>query len=221
MKPIKLFLIMMFILPLVPAGIPSAIAAGSARLNLHSESSTIKLGDETIVEIRVKDMASVYGAEFALSFDPEVLEVVDSDVQASGVQIASGEFFDLSKNHFPLQNHADNSEGSVRYAVSMLNPAPSAQGDGAMAKIAFRAKSLGQAGVRIETSTFGTRDGEAVTPDFQNEFSIQVAEQKLLLAPSSLLMFLAAIILLTIFVVLFRKKSLSQKEMVLAVSDGQ
>lgn len=220
MKPVKLFLIMMFILPLIPAGIPSASMAGNARLDLHSESPKIKPGDETVVEIRVQNMVSVYGAEFALSFDPDVLEVVDSDIQASGVQIAPGEFFDLSRNHFPLQNHVDNSKGSVRYAVSMLNPAPAAQGDGAMARIAFRAKSLGQADVRIESSTFGTRGGEAVTPDFQNEFSIQVTEQKLLLAPSSLLMFLAAIILLTIFVVLFRKKSLSQKEMDLAVSDG-
>ena len=220
MKSIKLFLIILFILSVLPAAVPAAPAT-NASLGLHSKSSKIKPGDETLVEVRVTEMAPVYGAEFTLSFDPDVLEVVDADAQTEGVQIVPGGFFDLSKNHFPLQNHVDNSEGSVRYAVSMLNPAPSAQGDGAMAKIAFRAKSLGQAGVRIETSTFGTRDGEAVTPDFQNEFSIQVAEQKLLLAPSSLLMFLAAIILLTIFVVLFRKKSLSQKEMVLAVSDGQ
>lgn len=211
MKPIKLFLSSMFILALISMAVPAAAASANARLDLYSESSTIEPGDEAIVEVRVKDAAPVYGAEFTLSFDPDVIEVVDSDAQTEGVQIAPGGFFDLSKNHFPLQNHADNSEGIVRYAVSMLNPAPSAQGDGSLAKIGFRAKSLGQAGVRIETSTFGTRDGEAIIPGLRNELAFQITENNVLFSRSSLLIGVAAILLSMVLIIMFRKTLRMQK----------
>ena len=217
MKPMKLFLIIMFILSITP---PVAMAA-NAGLELRSESSKLAPGDETIVEVRVKDMAPVYGAEFILSFNPDVLEVVDSDAQTKGVQIAPGGFFDLSKNHFPLQNHADNSEGSVRYAVSMLNPAPEAQGDGALAKIAFRAKSLGQAGVRIDSSTFGNRDGEAVVPGLQNEWALQSVEDTGLLSRSSALIVMAGILSAMILAVIFRKTLSVQKKSVSTAASGQ
>lgn len=211
MKFIKLFLITIFILSLIPAAVPSAAATTKASLDLRLESFKIKPGEETIVEVRVKDAAPVYGAEFTISFDPNILEVVDADAQAKGVQIAPGDFFDLSKSHFPLQNHADNSEGSVRYAVSMLNPAPAAQGSGDMAKIAFRAKSPGQAGVRIETSTFGTRNGEAIIPGLGNELAFQIAEDAAPSSRSLLLMGVAMTLLSMILMVIFRKTSLAQK----------
>ncbi|MEZ4529040.1 MAG: cohesin domain-containing protein [Desulfobacterales bacterium] len=143
-------------------------------VQISMENPTLKPGEITTADLRIRDIPPVYGAEMILTFDPNILEVADEDKERENIQIRPGKFFDLSHSHFPLQNQADNRTGRIYYAVSMLNPAPEAQGDGTLAHIAFRAKAPGDANLKMETAKFGTRDGRTVIPDTAPPVQIQV-----------------------------------------------
>lgn len=97
---------------------------------------------DLIVEVRVKEAAMLYGAEFELSFDPSILQVRDADLGQAGVQIAGGEMFDAA-SAFVVQNSVDNAKGIVRYAVTLLRPAAPINGDGVVARVRFRARDTG------------------------------------------------------------------------------
>jgi len=143
-------------------------------LEISTENPNLKPGEFTTADLRISGISPVYGAEMILTFDPNILEVADEDKEKEDIQISPGKFFDLSQSHFPLQNQVDNKNGRIYYAVSMLNPAPEAQGEGILAQIAFRAKAPGDANLKIEKIKFGTRDGRTVVPNTEPHVQIQV-----------------------------------------------
>ena len=57
--------------------------------------------------------------DLALTFDPNVVEVVDADPNQAGVQAALGTFLDSG---FVVLNAADNVTGTLRFAMTQLNP---------------------------------------------------------------------------------------------------
>ncbi len=158
---------------LIFIALPAITFAAIPRLIVQAPSNAANPGEQFNLDLRVSDIQPVYGAEIALYFDPDVLEVMDADTQTEDIQIKPGDFFDLNQNHFMLQNIADNTFGTVNYAMSMLNPSPAAQGGGTLMRITFRVKKSGATGLQIENSTFGTRDGQAIVPEYATDNRIQ------------------------------------------------
>lgn len=167
MRTILIVLFSMFLFPF-------SAAANQPELDVRTASTTCRTGEELTVDVYASDMAPVYGAEMEVAFDPTLLEVVDMDPEAEGVQIEPGNFFDLTENHFSLQNHVDNENGVIKYAMSLLNPAPSSQGEGAIARVAFRAKKPGKAALHIIKGKFGDRDGKVLVPSLESVHYITV-----------------------------------------------
>ena len=54
-------------------------SASGATVSLSPSSSQVNVGATTTVNIRVASVTSLYGAEVHLTFNPALLEVVDSD----------------------------------------------------------------------------------------------------------------------------------------------
>lgn len=137
-----------------------AQAQGQPRLVLSAETLTLKTGEQTTVEILVQDAAPVYGVETYLSFDPAMLEVVET---------SHGNFLsaDPDNEAFVIQNEFNNEQGRVAYAVALLNPAPPVEGDGLLMRITFRAKTEGQTVINLEDSLFGTQTGEEIVPTLE------------------------------------------------------
>ncbi|MEE4356318.1 MAG: cohesin domain-containing protein [Desulfococcaceae bacterium] len=142
----------------------NGMAYSESRIFLSSEKSEMSIGETLSVDVNIKDAPLFYGADIRLKFDPEYLELLDGDEKKSGLQISPGQFPDPSKSFF-LQNQADSKSGTVSYAMSLLNPAPSAEGTGTLAAIAFRAKKAGETDIRIEKGQLGTREGKTLYPE--------------------------------------------------------
>jgi hypothetical protein len=141
----------------------TAQAAGKPHLQLSVKPSDLKVGEETAVDVLVKNAPTIYGADVRLVFDPTMLQVVDADKKLAGVQLEPGDFLDPAKS-FALQHQVNNETGTIDYALTLLNPAPAVQGDGLLVRITFRAKAAGQTTLSIKEGLFGTRTGETIAP---------------------------------------------------------
>jgi hypothetical protein len=92
---------------------------------------------------------AIYGVDLQATFDPAVMEVMDTDSSQTGVQMVPGVFL---KPDFKVRNMADNKTGTLRYVVTQLNPTPPASGTGILLSIQFRGKTKGASSKLIFTS---------------------------------------------------------------------
>lgn len=176
MKP-KTIRILALVLALVwLLALPSvAQAAGKPSLKLAVKPSKVAVGQEVTVEVDVKNASPVYGLDVRLVFDPNLWEVVDADPQAPGLQFEPGTFIDPSKS-FILQNGIDGQSGAVDYALTLLNPAPEAQGNGQVLRVTLRARAAGSTTISISEGMFGTRNGTTIAPALDST-QISIAAQ--------------------------------------------
>jgi hypothetical protein len=98
----------------------------------------VRTGREATIELVVESVSELYGAQVQLGFDPQVLEVVDANASEDGIQIEPGSF---PKPDFVVQNLADNTQGTIQYALTQLPPNEPQEGNGIVARVTFRAKT--------------------------------------------------------------------------------
>jgi hypothetical protein len=150
-------------------------AADGGHLRLAASDTTPAVGQVITVDVLVEGAPSIYGADVSITFDPAILEVVDADANANGIQLTPGSFIDVTKS-FVLQQAADNEKGTVDYALALLNPAPEVNGNGALVRVAFRAKAEGRTEISIGEGMYGTRTGETITPSTDRiEIKVSIA----------------------------------------------
>jgi len=89
MRNVSLLMALLLLGSLV--GMGSALGATKARVVVGD--ATIALGDSFKIAVAVYDVANLFGYEFYLSYDPNVLEVVDVDPAQEGVQVDGGDIF--------------------------------------------------------------------------------------------------------------------------------
>ncbi|MCB0172002.1 MAG: hypothetical protein KDI02_17895 [Anaerolineae bacterium] len=107
--------------------------AQSSRIYLEPVDST---AETLVLDVVAENVTELYGAEFKLKFDPTIFSVQDVDPDRDGVQIEAGSFLPASQG-FIVVNQADDAEGSVTYALTLLNPAPPVSGTGPLARVTF------------------------------------------------------------------------------------
>jgi hypothetical protein len=131
----------------------------------------IRIGQQTTIELTVDQVSGIYGAEVHLRFDPEVLQVVDADPDQAGTQLELGT---LPSPDFVVQNRADNSTGTIDYAVTQLPPNQPGEGQGVIARITFEALQPAVSPVQFESFVLADTEGKniaAVSQDGQIQVS--------------------------------------------------
>jgi hypothetical protein len=136
-----------------PALLANRVAGSGPRqtTRVHLEPAEAKadgLDVDVPLELRVDDVARLYGYRVKLRFDPALLEVKDMSPSDDGVQVAIGEFLDPI-NSFVLVNQADNTAGTVDLAISQTAPATGANGSGVLATVTFRGRAGGTSEVTL------------------------------------------------------------------------
>lgn len=124
----------------------SSVAQGSAQVSLAPATATIGIGETVTVDIRISNVNNLFGADVRLTFDSNILEVVDANSLVPGIQITPGTFPDIGGGQgFVAENSVTN--GNIGYAVTLLSPAPPVSGSGTLATITFRGKNSGTSNI--------------------------------------------------------------------------
>jgi hypothetical protein len=97
-------------------------------------------GEEATIEIRVQDVAGLYGIGFHLSYDPTLISVQDEDAVKAGVQIAYGGFLTPDS---VAENSVDTAVGQVDFAISQAPPSVPNSGTGIIARMRIIAQAEG------------------------------------------------------------------------------
>jgi hypothetical protein len=147
------------ILTVLLAGLLPLAACASPATTVETEAAeaqavaAVRLDPAALSLENVTDLA---GAEVHLSFDPDVVEVVDADPDEEGIQIAHGGFLDAD---FVAQNRADPSTGRIDYAVARMPPHEPADGSGPLAVITLRLVGSGEAVLTLQDVLLADPEG--------------------------------------------------------------
>ncbi len=158
-----------------------ASADTAAYLQVLPARVRVDVGQEFTVTLQLQGVTNLYGVDARLAFNPNIVEVVDANAGAAGVQIQRGSFPNAAGD-WVVKQVADNQAGMAWYAISLNAPAPGANGSGVLCSIRFRAKAAGY-------SALGFAEGTLVDTGVQRasvrllEGSARVGTEHLILLP--------------------------------------
>jgi len=136
---------------------PSALAQAKAAVTIGDHE--VAAGQTIAVAVRVADVEDLYAADFGLSFDPAVVEVVDTNPAKSGIQSQPGSFLDEG---LVVRNEADNDAGTIWYAATQLHPSGPKSGSGPLLVVTLRGRTAGVSPLAFTQVAFAERDGDIV-----------------------------------------------------------
>jgi hypothetical protein len=158
-------------------------------------STAVGVGLTSAVTVDVRNVADLYGADVRLQFDPAVVEVVDADPRADGVQIQTGTFLDPG---LVVRNVADNVKGTVWYALTQLNPSAPKSGQGRLFTVVFRGRKPGaRSEIVVQSVTLPTRLGERIPVNAVNGAIRVVSPDQAPATPSPMTVIQATLVLPT------------------------
>ena len=120
----------------------------------------MQLNEEIEVEVWVSDVTDLYGLDVQLVFDPTRFEIIDADPFMAGVQVIPRN--DLLSSDLVIKKEADNTIGTIWYAVTQLNPTPAVSGSGAAFAFKLRPLMLGAGEFSFDSFKLANRDGEII-----------------------------------------------------------
>lgn len=163
MKRCPIFVVSCLIFIILDLSLGVASADETAVVHLDPKEVQVGEGQTTTVAVRIEDVEALYGLDIRLGFDPEVVEVVDADPNAEGVQLSPG---DLLSYDFSIRNTADNAEGTAWFAMTQVNPSEPVTGSGTAFSVTFKGKVQGTScPIAITYAKLSTRDGTAIPAD--------------------------------------------------------
>jgi hypothetical protein len=144
----------------------SAMLQGSATVSLDPSDPEVDVGDTVDVEVVVEDVVDLFYVELYVTYDPELLEVVDADSDEAGVQIEPGPF--LGADATVDTNEVDQEDGDILFVQEASTDAVS--GDGTLATISFRGKAPGTSDITIDDEVLYPEDetADALTATVQS-----------------------------------------------------
>jgi hypothetical protein len=153
------------------------------------------------VAIRIENATRLFGVEVHLTFDPAHLKVQDADPDTEGVQIQVGEF---PSPDFVVQNQADNTKGTIDYAVTQLAPREAVDGSGVLATMTVEGKDKGISSLTFVGAKLANPDGQEI-PSQTVDGQIEIATTKAVSGGlnTGLLIGTGVVVVLVIVVVVF------------------
>jgi hypothetical protein len=137
-----------------------AAARGQTLVRLSPREPQVGEDSTASLEVQLENVENLYGFDIRLSFDPNVVEVVDADPDVDVIQVQHGNLLNLD---FVVRNGADNAEGTVWYAITQMNPSEPVSGSGVAFTVTFRGKEAGATSpLRITHGQLVTRSGEEI-----------------------------------------------------------
>jgi hypothetical protein len=145
-----------------PAAAVSAQSTAPARAGVFSTIETAP-GELIEVPVSIENASGLYAVDIELQFDPALLSAEDADPNTPGIQTGFGQFLEPG---LVLFNTVDLQKGTVRFAMSQVNPSEPKSGSGVLFVIYFKALNAGVSPLKVTNLQLASRAGEelASTP---------------------------------------------------------
>ncbi|NLG28510.1 MAG: hypothetical protein GX557_11410 [Chloroflexi bacterium] len=147
-------------LTLLAFGAP--VAAQSAMVQVAPAETSVEVGQELELVVRVDNISGMAGLELKLAFDPFLVALVDADEVTGGVQAQPGE---LPFPDLVLRNLADNEVGVIWYAVTQAGSRTPAAGSGTALTLRFRALEQGLCQISFDSLELVDAQGAEIETD--------------------------------------------------------
>ena len=154
----------------------SAYAAPSGALSMSPGNSSINNGDDISITLDVVGGANVHRVLLNLTFNPVVVQAVDANSGAGGVQILPGAFPGTTIVGSVLQNDANNSIGSITYEYVLSSSSAQQSGSGTVATVQFHAIAAGNANIQWTSAQFTDNAAASSAPSSSNAATLMVGQ---------------------------------------------
>jgi hypothetical protein len=144
--------------------VPAAAQGQGAIVRTEPTASVVGAGQMTSVTFVLADVQNAYGIDVRATFDPKFVEVVDADPAKDGIQMSPGTF---PQPDFVARNVADNQAGTLRYAITQVNPTEPASGTGVILAVQFRGKAAGETALKLDAVELANRQGQLLPAVFE------------------------------------------------------
>ena len=141
------------------SALPASAQGQSAVVRSEPAVLEISPGQVVTLTIVLADAQDVYGIDVRATFDPQRVEVVDADPAKDGIQLTPGTF---PQPDFVARNIADNAAGTLRYALTQVNPTAPASGAGVVFTVSLRGKTPGDTTLAFGPVEMADRRGQAL-----------------------------------------------------------
>jgi len=132
-------MIIVFMFAIITSG--TGVASPNATtVSLTPSSASVDGCDTTEIQIWVNDVSNLYAIDVRLSFDPNVIQVVDANPGGDVNLRPETSWFQAG---YTVRNTVNNFTGTIWYAATQTNPTPAVNGSGPIATILVKAKSTG------------------------------------------------------------------------------
>lgn len=131
---------------------PRFASAATASVIISPALATLdNISDTVQCDIVIRDVEDLYGASAIVTFDPAIVQVLDSDPRpsASGIQVAPGTLMNPVHSQVAY-NEVDNTTGQIHFAAFMTHPATPFDGDGVLCTITLQAIAEGSTDLRFD-----------------------------------------------------------------------
>ena len=146
-----------------------AKAQATTKVLISPATQEILVGGTCAVDIRIENVIGLFGADVRLDFDPTRLEVQDANPTLPGVQIEVGTFPDPSSGMgMVAMNSADNTAGTIGYAVTLLSPASPVDGSGVLARVTFKGTNTSTSAVAFISALLSDKTATQIPVDMED-----------------------------------------------------
>lgn len=120
----------------------------------------IGLGANGQTAVEAVEVTNLFGVELELTYDPNIVNVVDADAAKTGVQVELGDFFD-GVDFLVVKNEAK--DGKITLAATRQAPAPGFTGATSLVNVTWQGKNSGQTALTLTKLKLSTPNGQAIT----------------------------------------------------------
>lgn len=124
-------------------------ASSTTTVYVVSPSNTVVVGQRFIVKVNISEVSDLYGWEFRLRWNPNLLDIVE---------VTEGSFLKQGGDTF-FSKKTNNTEGSVLVDCTLLGDVSGVNGNGTLAVVTFYAKVQGESVLDLyETTLINSRE---------------------------------------------------------------
>ncbi len=140
-----------------------AFAQSTALVKIVPNETTISVGQTIEMAVQVENIANLYGIEMLITFNHNLLEVVDANPDKPGTQIRTGGFL-----RGGLEGVNTVTDGTIDYVMQQIAPNPPSNGSGTLVRIVFKGIGSGMADIRIEDLNLSDQASQGIGSAFHS-----------------------------------------------------